>query len=124
MSRLDVNVKTRDGVCPASIFTPSNTGGPWPGVIFFMDGFGIRPTMWEMGQRLADGGYLVLLPDLYYRIGSYPAMVPSEVVADAKSMEEFRRLVSGLDRDQKVADADAFVEFLTARSDVKGERFG
>src|SRR5271168_491364 len=124
MSRLDVSIKTRDGVCPAAIFTPGDTGGPWPAVIFFMDGFGIRPTMWEMGQRLADGGYLVLLPDLYYRIGGYPAMVPSEVVADPKSMAEFRKLVSGLDRDQKIADAGAFVEFLTARSDVKGERFG
>ena len=40
-----------------------------PAVIFFMDGLGIRPVMWEMGQRLADGGYLVLLPDLYHLSG-------------------------------------------------------
>src|ERR1700758_3451165 len=61
MPRLEVTIKTRDGNCPASVFTPANKAGPWPAVIFFMDGFGIRPAMWEMGQRLADGGYVVLL---------------------------------------------------------------
>jgi carboxymethylenebutenolidase len=52
MPRLDVTIKTRDGLCPASLFTPAEKAGPWPGVIFFMDGLGIRPSMWEMGQRL------------------------------------------------------------------------
>jgi carboxymethylenebutenolidase len=36
-----------------------------------MDGLGIRPVLFEMGQRLADAGFLVLLPDLFYRIGPY-----------------------------------------------------
>ena len=35
---------------------PGDSAGPLPGVIFFMDGLGIRPAMWEMGQRLADDG--------------------------------------------------------------------
>jgi len=69
MPRTDVSITMRDGVCPASVFTTASGVGPWPAVIFFMDGLGIRPVMWEMGQRLADGGYLVLLPDLYYRLG-------------------------------------------------------
>jgi dienelactone hydrolase len=41
-------------------------------VIFFMDGLGIRPVLWEMGQRLADAGYAVLLPDAY--TGSAPIL--------------------------------------------------
>jgi carboxymethylenebutenolidase len=124
MPRLDVTIKTRDGICPASIFTPAGAAGPWPAVIFFMDGFGIRPAMWEMGQRLADGGYFVLLPDLYYRLGPYPPLVPSEVFADPKLREGFMKLVSSLDRDRKISDAAAFIEFLSARPDVKGNRFG
>jgi len=123
MSRLDVLIKTRDGVCPASVFTPNDTTGPWPAVIFFMDGFGIRPVMWEMAQRLADGGYLVLLPDLYYRTGPYQPMIPSQIVADPKSREEFMKLVTSLNRDQKVTDAGAFIEFLRVRPGVKGEQF-
>jgi carboxymethylenebutenolidase len=88
MPRLEVTIKTRDGICPASVFTPSAKVGPWPAVIFFMDGLGIRPAMWEMGQHLADGGYVVLLPDLYYRLGSYPPKNPAQVLADPKQMKE------------------------------------
>ncbi len=124
MPRTDVSITMRDGVCPASVFTPASGVGPWPAVIFFMDGLGIRPVMWEMGQRLADGGYLVLLPDLYYRLGSYPPMVPAEVLADPKRREELMRFVNSLDRHRKIADAGAFIEFLSSRSEVKGKRFG
>lgn len=124
MSRVDVTIQTRDGICPASVFSPTGTTGPWPGVIFFMDGLGIRPVLWEMGQRLADGGYLVLLPDLYYRAGPYPPMVPAQVLADPKSREEMRKFLGSLDRDRKIADAGAFIEFLSSRPDVKGDRCG
>jgi carboxymethylenebutenolidase len=124
MSRLDVTIKTRDGVCPASVLTPDGTARPWPAVIFFMDGFGIRPVMREMAQRLADGGYLVLLPDLHYRIGRYPRMDPPRIVADPKLREEFLKLVTSLNRDQKVSDAGAFIDFLLTRPEVKGDRFG
>jgi carboxymethylenebutenolidase len=122
MSRTDVTIETRDGICPATLFIPDEPAGPWPAVIFFMDGFGIRPVMREMAQRLADGGYLVLLPDLYYRIGKYPPMDPPRVVADPKSREEFMKLVNSLNRDQKVSDAGAFIDFLLSRPEVMGER--
>jgi carboxymethylenebutenolidase len=124
MPRLDVTIETRDGTCPASVFTPTDKAGPWPAVIFFMDGLGIRPVMREMGQRLADGGYLVLLPDLYYRVGGYPPMIPAEVLADPKLREQLMKFVSSLDRDRKIADAGAFVEYLASLPDVKGDRFG
>jgi carboxymethylenebutenolidase len=124
MPRTDASIKTRDGVCSASLFTPAGRKGPWPAVIFFMDGLGIRPVMWEMGQRLADGGYLVLLPDLYYRLGSYPPMVPAEVLADPKRRDELMKFVNSLDRERKIADAGAFIEFLSSRPEVKGDRFG
>ncbi len=124
MARLDVSIRTRDGNCPAALFTPQHGGGPWPGVIFFMDGLGIRPVMWEMGQRLADGGYAVLLPDLYYRFGPYPPKAPAAVLSDPKLREELTKWVSSLDRDRKVADAGAFIEYLAARPEVKGGRLG
>jgi len=124
MPRQEVIIKTRDGDCSAWVFTPADGAGPWPGVIFYMDGFGIRQAMWEMGQRLADGGYLVLLPDLYYRQPNRAAMTPAQVIAEPKLREELMKLVGGLDRDKKIADTAAFVEFLLKRKDVKGNRFG
>lgn len=124
MPRADVMIKTRDGNCPASLFTPASGKGPWPGVIFYNDGLGVRPVMWAMGQRLADGGYLVLQPDLYYRFGSYPPKVASAVLSDPQAMGELMKWVNSLDRDRKVADSGAFIDFLSARPEVKGKRFG
>lgn len=124
MAQFDLTIETRDGKCPASIFTPADSVGPWPAVIFFMDGFGIRRVMQEMSQRLADGGYLVLLPDLYYRLGSYPPMNPSEILADPKLMEKLRKSATSLDRDRQISDAAAFIEFLFSRPEVEGSRFG
>ncbi len=124
MPRAEVTIKTRDGNCPASVFTPANGNGPWPGVIFYMDGLGIRPVMWEMGQRLADAGYLVLQPDLYYRFGAYPPMVASEVLGSKEGMAELMKKVGSLNRDRKVSDSAAFLEYLASRSDVKGDRYG
>src|SRR5665213_2070532 len=77
-----------------------------------------------MGQLLADGGYSVLLPDLYYRLGRYPPASPSEVLADPKLREDLMQRVTSLDRDRKISDAGAFIEFLSARPEVKGDRFG
>ena len=124
MPRVAVTIETRDGTCPASVFTPAGIAGPWPAAILFMDGFGIRPAIWEMGQRLADGGYLVLLPDLYHRLGSYPPKVPSQVLAEPNLLDELMQSVASLDRDRKVSDAGAFIDYLSAHPDVKGERFG
>lgn len=125
MPRLEVSIPTPDGVCPASLFTPGDGAGPWPGVLFFMDGLGIRPVMWEMGQRLADGGYAVLLPDLYYRVGTYAPMNPAAVFSDPALREELMtKFIRSLDRERKISDAGAFVAFLGARPEVKGDRFG
>src|SRR4051812_13510615 len=62
------SIATQDGQCPSRVFAPSSAGSS-PGVLMFMDGVGLRPALFEMGQRLADAGYHVLLPDLFYRIG-------------------------------------------------------
>jgi carboxymethylenebutenolidase len=124
MPRIDVSIKTRDGDCPASLFTPASGAGPWPGVIFYMDAPGIRPSMWDMAQRLADSGYAVLLPDLYYRSGPYAPMIPAEVFADPERKENLMKLVGSLNRDRTVSDAEAFMSFLAARPEVADARFG
>src|SRR5205823_5153602 len=73
-----VAIQTRDGLCPTQVVTPDGAG-PWPAVILYMDAGGIRPAMVDMARQLATGGYLVLLPDLFYRYGPYAPFVPAEV---------------------------------------------
>ena len=69
MSHRDVLIPTPDGTCDASLHTPSGAG-PWPAVIMFPDAGGVRPTFHAMAQQLADLGYAVLLPNVYYRSAS------------------------------------------------------
>jgi carboxymethylenebutenolidase len=51
MSRKDTTIPTPDGEARASVITPDSGAGPWPAVIFFMDGPGIRPALFEMASE-------------------------------------------------------------------------
>src|SRR5215468_3440163 len=87
-----VEIKTADGACPSYVFRP-NGKGPWPAVLVYMDGIGIRPAMLAVGERLSSYGYFVLLPDLFYRSGPYPPMNAKTVFSDPEQrkvlMEKF-----------------------------------
>lgn len=76
-----IEIETADGLCPTHLHAPCE-GGPWPGVILYMDGPGIRPALHEMAARLAAAGYAVALPDFFYRAGPYAPLDPKRVWAD------------------------------------------
>ena len=88
-------IQTRDGQCPAYVYRPTGSG-PWPAVLVFMDGLGIRPAMLELGERLATYGYFVLLPDLFYRTGPYEPMDPKTIFANPDSRKALMDKVSAL----------------------------
>jgi carboxymethylenebutenolidase len=123
MSHEQVSIPTRDGECPAYVFTPDG-GGRHPAVIFYMDGLGIRPTLFEMGQRLADHGYVVLLPDLFYRAGPYGPLVPAEVFASGDVRGALAHLFSSTDNRRAGEDTESFIAYLDSRADVAGAKLG
>jgi carboxymethylenebutenolidase len=118
-----VSIHTRDGECPAYVFTPSD-GGRHPAVIFYMDGLGIRPTIFEMGQRLADYGYVVLVPDLFYRAGPYEALDPKKVFASGDVRAAIGHLFASTDNRRAGEDTEAFLAYLESRPDVAGTKVG
>ncbi len=123
MADEQVSIHTKDGDCPVQVLTPSSGAGPWPAAIFYMDALAIRPTLAAMGQRLADAGYVVLLPDMFYRFGPYAPMDPKAVFAG-----DFRATIGpmmGTTNAQKAAeDTEAFLAYLDTRADVKGPKIG
>jgi carboxymethylenebutenolidase len=123
MAHEQLSIRTSDGDCPAHVFTPAGDG-PWPAVIFYMDGLGIRPTLFDMGQRLADGGYVVLLPDLYYRAGPYEPLEPKKVFASGDVMAAIGHLFSSTDNGRAAKDSEAFLAYLDTRADVAGRKVG
>ncbi len=124
MGRQGVSIETADGTCPTSVFTPGAGDGPWPGVIFYMDGLGIRPVLFEMAQRLADVGFVVLLPDLYYRAGSYEPLDVKAVFASDNVRSVLGPLMGSTDNQRASQDTAAFLDYLDGRVDAAGKKVG
>ena len=125
MSRRDLSIPTPDGNARAFLFSPSEGVGPWPAVLFFMDGLAIRPTLFDMAQRLADAGYSVLLPDMFWRLGTYEPLVPAEVIADPEVMKQtFERLFASTDPVKSMIDTAAFLGGLDSEPSADTSRVG
>jgi carboxymethylenebutenolidase len=120
-----VEITTADGICPSYVFRPAAGSGPWPAVLVFMDGVGIRPAMLDLGVRLSKSGYFVLLPDLFYRSGPYEAMDARTVFSDPEQrrrlVEKFSSLVSEAG---VMSDTRAFLDYLASEPDVKAGGIG
>ncbi|HQR89398.1 MAG TPA: dienelactone hydrolase family protein, partial [Caulobacter sp.] len=69
----DVEIRTPDGVADAALYYPEGKGS-WPAVIVWPDVVSLRPAFREMGRRLAASGYVVLVPNLYYRVKKAPVV--------------------------------------------------
>ena len=122
MSEEQVTIQTKDGLCKAWVLTPEGIG-PWPGVIFYMDAFGIRPGMRQMAAHLAAQGFVVLLPDLYYRYGAYGPLDPVEVFkGDIGNI--IGPLMASTDNHEAAEDTASFLTYLDTRSDVSGNAVG
>ena len=115
-------IATRDGKCPAYLFT-AGAERNGPAIIFYMDAGGIRPAVLGMAERLSEAGYVVLLPDLFYRYGPYGPLEPREVFkGDVGAI--LGPLMATTGNAKAAEDTDAFLAYLDTRSDVRGDKVG
>jgi carboxymethylenebutenolidase len=113
-----VEIKTDDGTCPAALSTPEGEG-PWPAIILFADAGGMRDTIRQMGERLSGLGYVVLVPDFYYRNGPYDPVDMGTAFQHKESMERIMGMMQGYTADLVVRDARAFVDYLDSLAEKK-----
>ena len=114
-----VEIKTADGTADAFVYAPDGQG-PWPAVLYYPDGIGIRPAFHQMAQRLAGEGYVVLLPNIYYRTTTGPFFDFPLDFNDPKTRQRFVELSGPLTPPAMERDALGYLEFLGQRSDVTG----
>lgn len=111
-----VEIPAAEGLAEAIVARPSTGTGPYPGVILYMDAFGLRPRIEEMAQRIADWGYVVLAPNAFYREGTAAELAPDMDMTTpegraAAGKAAFPR-VGRLTTDKALPDIDAWIKAL------------
>ena len=119
-----IEIKTRDGIAECRVFYPVDNKEPLPAVIFFMDAYGLRPALDEMGQRFASAGYYVLVPDLYYRAGSFAPFSPATAFTDPQERERLMGIMKSIDIEKTMSDIKAFLDYLDTSPGVKPGKRG
>lgn len=123
MPRTNDAVQTPDGSCPVSLHTPAGKG-PWPAIVMYPDAGGARATFRAMADKLAGYGYTVLVPDVYYRDGDWAPFSMATVFDDEAERARLLSMMAKLTPEIMAADANAFFDYLRARPEVGGTRFG
>ncbi len=122
MPQRDVLISTPDGTCDATLHLPKGSA-PWPAVIMFPDAGGVRGTFHEMAQRLADLGYAVLLPNIYYR-SEYEPFDLDTVFTDLEERARLMSLAGSVTKDLATRDTGAMLQFLAEQPEVADTKVG
>jgi carboxymethylenebutenolidase len=116
VKEMDVTVKTPDGVADCYFVHPAS--GTAPGVLVWPDIFGLRPALRQMGRRLAESGYSVLVVNPFYRAQK----APTAAKGAATPIAEVMPLAKGLNETTHMTDAKAFIAWLDQQPSVAKNR--
>ena len=112
----DVNIVTPDGTADCYFVHPAT--GTAPGVLVWPDIFGLRPAFRQMGKRLAESGYSVLVVNPFYRVKK----APTAEAGGATPIQQLMPLAQGLSETTNMTDAKAFIGWLDGQSAVAKNR--
>lgn len=112
----EVSIPTPDGTCDAYFVAP--TAGPAPGVLVWPDIFGLRPAFRQMGRRLAESGYSVLVVNPFYR----QMKAPTAPQGGKTPIAEVMPLMQALTPAMHLSDGRTFVAWLDAQAEVDKAR--
>jgi len=110
----DVNVTMESGVSDSALFYPEGKGH-WPAVLVWTDILGLRPVFRELGQRLAAEGYVVLVPNPFYRNAKAPVVDGTFDFSKPEDRAKVMPMAAALTADANISDAKAYVAFLDAQ---------
>jgi len=113
-----LDIATRDGAMETFICRPER-GGPFPPVLFLMDAPGIREELRDMARRLASCGYLVLLPNLYYRAGRDTLYGPDVLTEGSAEHKRMRAVRTKMTIPPVMEDVAAMMAFLDGHKEAK-----
>jgi carboxymethylenebutenolidase len=116
----EVTITTPDGACDAYFVHPAT--GTAPAVLVWPDIFGLRPAFRDMGKRLAESGYAVLVVNPFYRTKKAPTSVPHANFEDPATREALMALAHSLTATTTATDAKALTAWLDQQASVDKSR--
>ncbi len=116
VTETEVSIPTPDGTADAYFVHPAS--GKAPGVVVWPDIFGLRPSFRQMGKRLAESGYSVLVVNQFYRAKK----APTAEAGTATPIDQLRPLAQALSETTHTTDAKAFVGWLDEQASVAKNR--
>jgi len=116
----DAEVTTPDGVADCYLVHPAS--GRHPGVLVWPDILGLRPSYRQIGRRLAESGYSVLVVNPFYRSARAPVVPEGATFQDESVRNKVFPLARQLNAETHVTDARAFVDFLDSQAAVDPAR--
>jgi|TARA_B110000211_G_C14091893_1_gene559625 carboxymethylenebutenolidase len=113
--KVSVLLKTADGAIPTTVFHSDNLddSSQRQGIILYMDAFGPRPALDEIADRLANEGYSVLVPDLFYRFGNYGPLDPKMAFSTPTGKDKIMSMIHETTHKMIARDTDAFLDFFS-----------
>jgi len=111
----DVNIVTPDGTADCYFVHPAAAAA---GVLVWPDIFGLRPAFRQMGKRLAESGYAVLVVNPFYRTKK----APTAPAGAATPIADVRPMAQTLNETTQLTDAKAFIAWLDSQSSVAKNR--
>lgn len=119
----NLEIPTRDGVAEALLVRPESND-PLPAVINLTDGLGFRPAFAEQSRRIAERGYVVLTPNIFYRVSKVPVFSFEPDFGDERSRQRFAELRGPMTTVAVERDGSAYVDFLASQEFVAGGPMG
>lgn len=117
-SAVDVEIKTADGTCDGVLIHPAKKA---PGVLIWPDAYGLRPSVRELGARLAAEGYAVLVVNQFYRARKAPVFTGPVNFQDPATRAQLTELRAPLTAEAVTRDAASFIAFLDKRPEVNAK---
>ena len=125
-----VSIRTPDGTADGFLYTPRNdaratSASHWPAAMHLVDIGGIRDSHRGMAKRLASQGYVVLLPNVFYRVGKAPFFAWPMKMDDEPTMRRLGELRdSTFPPAAMAADGGAYIDFLAKQDSVSAAGMG
>ena len=117
MNEEKIEIPTADGTADAFLY--HQPGEARPGALHLTDIGGIRPSHRTMARRLAEAGYTVLLPNVFYRTGRPPMFSFTPRPGDPETMKRFGELAAPMTPEAMERDGAAYVDFLAGHASVR-----